>query len=485
MPWPSFSFYKAAQVDKAISCTWYGDLLVGLYHDAGMSLHLGIELFLLVVHGGNSSSTACVNAPKEYPQQKNGVEFRPRVAVRSQWAFVLAIMVAKWEASLSIVRMGSGNMWRFPSCHVDLEFETEASKFNSQQFICTYQCGIADVITATRRESPMLVTWSWQRERHLHPNCLAMTRVSSVCCMRLCKVLVLRSFAAPLLECTHEYGVLSLISIPFQHQRPPWPPPVQLKKLISRAFCCSVPKCKMKLLTGAISELLTGLQHTWMELLLNEVLYSHCSHMKLRVGIPFALDVPIQVMGAHLLRKNSENLILWIGAVSSNVLQLTPKMVTPWSSRHGVVDPRVGIFWTQGDFPFVDFYAYTLFAKSVGAGHFTLSMIRSQCELQEDIDLQLSATCGCKDLILRMAMVCQHNLGLKVISQAKELLTHGSKVKWLTTSIMEPQLNWDPGGFVNSGLGASRISSGGECHVPGRVTSWAEGWLGYGPWAHT
>ncbi|CAN6167423.1 unnamed protein product [Urochloa humidicola] len=218
MPWPSFSFYKAAQVDKAISCTWYGDLLVGLYHDAGMSLHLGIELFLLVVHVGNSSSTTCVNAPKEYPQQKNGVEFRSRVAVRSQWAVVPSIMVAKWEASLSIVRMGSGNMWRFPSCHVDLEFETEASKFNSQQFICTSQCGIADVITATRRESPMLVTWSWQRERHLLPNCLAMTRFSSVCCMKLCKVLVLRSFAAPLLECTHEYGVLSLISIPFQQQ---------------------------------------------------------------------------------------------------------------------------------------------------------------------------------------------------------------------------------------------------------------------------
>ncbi|CAO2152147.1 unnamed protein product [Urochloa humidicola] len=385
---------------------------------------------------------------------------------------------------------------------------------------------------------------------------------------------------------------------PLVQQRPPWPPPVQLKKLLSRAFCCSVPKCKMKLLNGAISELLIGLQHAWMELLLNEVLYSHCSHMKLREG-----------------------------AISCSVIQLFPEIAATWISLHGMGDPGAEMFWPQSAFSSLE-----LFTGSYGIGANAIwesfdvafvqpchlvaiiwrhdgctqqhtcwmelnlipssraSMIRSQCELQKDDDLQLSATCGCKDLILCMAMVCQHNLyltlisvklqykltknlnsntsiylamlqplndqngkvtwemrgimlavistgaqvawselltepliegeallkimrhfgkitfsrlvrgeksqhftllslivaeirgvsGLKVISQAKELLTHGRKVKWLTTSIMEPQLNWDPGGFVNSGLGASSISSGGECRVPGRATSWAEGWLGYG-----
>jgi len=37
---------------------------------------------------------------------------------------------------------------------------------------------------------------------------------------------------------------------------PPWPPPVQLERLLSMVFCCSVRKCKMKLLKGGIRDLI-------------------------------------------------------------------------------------------------------------------------------------------------------------------------------------------------------------------------------------
>ena len=37
---------------------------------------------------------------------------------------------------------------------------------------------------------------------------------------------------------------------------PPWPPPVQLERLLSMVFCCSVRKCKMKLLKGEIRDLI-------------------------------------------------------------------------------------------------------------------------------------------------------------------------------------------------------------------------------------
>ncbi|KAG2588228.1 hypothetical protein PVAP13_5NG195400 [Panicum virgatum] len=138
-------------------------------------------------------------------------------------------------------------------------------------------------------------------------------------------------------------------------KRPPWPPPVQMGRLLSIVFCCSVRKCKMKLLNGGLRELLWLSYTDGVCLLyqgfepLSQWERNGFSPEKFRVQENYLMldKLPSGERGAHQLWRNSEETLLRVRAISCYGLQQFSELATTWISLRSMGDSRVEIFWPQ------------------------------------------------------------------------------------------------------------------------------------------
>ncbi|RLN16001.1 hypothetical protein C2845_PM02G32900 [Panicum miliaceum] len=149
--------------------------------------------------------------------------------------------------------------------------------------------------------------------------------------------------------------------------------------------------------------------------------------MKVCAGISRALDVPEQALSARQLWRNSEETLLWVGAISCYGLQQFPEIATTRISLHGMGDSRVEMF------PQVDFYSVELHDSN-------------QCQRQKNTsDLQLGSTYARKPLIIFVAMDWEHDkylinlIGAKLQCKMTKNLSNSSSahLRWCNNSIME------------------------------------------------